>query len=245
MKTIIDNLRSEAYGIANTTEHFMTLAEKYVNEERLEEAKACLILLCESCDNYEESIEFNELTEKWQKYRYLVENLVPPSVKFNSTVPLLPEECTMQIKDILSLSDEEILPALSKHLSEISGGGEATDLLNKWESIVYYADELCVEVNSGGFDSYLYYHGLHFENALKALEAISAFDCLEILNCVKKKFPQKLIPKNEKALQDTIDSMEEKNINFEEEENLFYSKGEKELLKCLSSYVKENKKHFR
>lgn len=245
MEDIMECLRREAEGIVNTTAHFMSLAEKHIADENIEAAKACLVLLCENCDNYEESIEFNELTEQWQKYCYLVEGLVKPSVKFNSITPCLPTECTMQIKDILSLHDDNLLYALSEHLGELSGEGESLGSLNKWERIVYYVDELCTEVNSGGFDSYLYYHGLHFENAYNALESINALGALQILNTIREKFPKKSIPKNEKSLQNTMDSMAEKAINFEAEEELFYTTGEKELLKCLLIYIRENKRHFR
>ena len=245
MQDITERLRREADSIANTTAHFMGLAEKYMAEENVEAARACLILLCENCDNYEESIEFNELTEQWQKYRYLVEDLVKPSVKFNYIAPCLPTECTVQIKDILSLSDDNLLCSLSEHLGELSGEGGSIGSLNKWERNVYYIDELCTEVNSGGFNSYLYYHGLHFENAYNALESINALGVLQILNAIREKFPEKGIPKNEKSLQNTIDFMEEKGIDFEAEDELFYSIGEKELIKCLLTYVKDNEKHFR
>lgn len=245
MEDIIECLRRGANGIANTTAHFMSLAEKYMADGNIEAAKACLILLCENCDNYEESIEFNELTEQWQKYRYLVEELVPQSLKFNSVSPHSPEECTMQIEDILLLPDDNILCALSEHLGELSGEGDSLSSLNKWELIVYYVDELCTEVNSGGFNGYLYYNGLHFENAYNALESINALGVLQILNTIREKFPKKRIPKNEESLQNTIDLMEEKGVDFETEDELFYSTGEKELIKYLLTYIKENKRYFR
>lgn len=245
MQKILEQLRHEARGIRNPTAHFMGLAEKYIAEGNLEFAKACLILLCENCSNYEESIAWNGLAEKWQKYRHLVDGLVPASVKFHTNSPCLPTECTMQINDILSLPDDDILSALSEHLGELSGNGEQPGCLNKWERIIYYADELCMEVNSGGFDSYLYYHGLHFEKAFNALEIISAFGVLRILNSIREKFPKNRIPISEKSLQKTMESMEDRGICFEREDELFYSTGEKELLTCLLSYVKENKKHLR
>mgnify|MGYP003542097498 FL=1 len=95
MEDIMECLRREAEGVVNTTAHFMSLAEKYMTDGNIEAAKACLILLCENCDNYEESIEFNELTEQWQKYRYLVKGLVQPSLKFNSVSPCLLVVCIM------------------------------------------------------------------------------------------------------------------------------------------------------
>lgn len=245
MEKILEQLRKEARGIANTTAHFMKLAENYIAEENFTAARACLLLLCEKCDNYEESIEWNGLSEQWQNYRYLVADMVPPSVTIMPTKPRSPAECTLRITDILSLPDEEILSALSDHLGELSGNGDALNALNKWERTIYYVDELCVEVNSGGFDSYLYYRGTHFEKAYAALKDIAALRTLPILDDVRNKFPKKRIPRNVEALQNVMDILEEKDIDFESEDEHFYSVGEKELLKCLLSYVKENMQHLR
>lgn len=245
MEKLLEQLRFEVRGIANTTDHFMNLAARYMAEENTEAARACLILLCEYCSNYEESLEWHGLTEQWQQYRHLVEGLVPPSVRIMSARALSPSECTMQIRDILLLPEEDILSAISQHLAERSGNGDMLNSLNKWERIVYYADELCCEVNSGGFDSYLYYHGIHFEKAYGAMESICASGALPILDAVRNKFPKGRIPKSMDALQNTMDRLEEKGIDFESEEDRFYTEGEKELLQCLLAYVKENKAHFR
>ena len=134
---------------------------------------------------------------------------------------------------------------VSEHLNELSGNGEMLRTLNKWERTVYYVDELCVEVNSGGFDSYLYYHGTHFGKAYTALKDIAALNMLSILDTVRDKFPKHRIPANEDTLQNTMDLLEEKGIDFETEDEYFYSAGEKELLEYLLSYVKENKQHLR
>ena len=245
MEQTMERLQREAYGIVNTTEHFMLLAEKYVLEGDMDTARACLILLCDNCSNYEESLEYNDLTEQWNQYRYLVEGLVPPSVRFNSARPLAPKECSVSIKDILRLTEEDLLSALSHHLGELSGNGDFLSCLNKWERTAYYADELCVEVNSGGFDGYLYDHGTHFEKAYKAMQQIAAPGVLSIMDAVREKFPGKRIPKNEDALQNALDVMEEKNVDFENEEELFYGDGTKELLERLLSFVMENKDRFR
>ena len=245
MEKILEQLRKEARDIVNTTTHFMKLAENYMAEDNVAAARACLLLLCENCENYEESIEWNGLTEQWQHYRYLVADLVPTSVKIMSIEPLLPAQCTMQITDILTLPDEEILSALSEHLGEMSCNGDALSALNKWERTAYYIDELCIEVNSGGFDNYLYYHGTHFEKAYTALKNIVALKMLPILDNVRDKFPKQRIPGNEDALQKAMDVLEEKGVDFDREDERFYTIGEKELLKCLLSYVKENKQHFR
>ena len=245
MKKYIEQLRKDARGVVNKTAHFLELAENYMAEENIEAAKACLFLLCEHCDNYEESIEWNGLTDKWQKYRYLVADLIPPSVKISATPPCLPAECTMQIKNILTLSDDSILSELSKHLGELSGNGGELNRLNKYERVVFLVDELWAEVNSGGFDSYLYYNGTHFEKAHDALECISAFGVLSILDNVRSKFPKSRIPQKEEALQNAMDALEKKGIDFEAEDESFYSIGEKELLVCLLKYVRENENRFR
>ncbi len=245
MEKELERLRREAVGITNTTAHFMRLAEDYSAQGKTELAKACLILLCEKCSNYEESLEWNGLTASWLKHRHLVEGLVPPSVHLNTIQILPPRECTLPITDIFALPDAELLSALSDHLGELSANGAILNQLNKWEQIAYYADELCAEVNSGGFDSYLYYHGTHFEKAYKAMEVMSATGVLAILDSVRAKFPKNRIPKTVDALQNTMDTMQEQGMDFEAEDERFYSTGEKELLERLLSFVTENKKRFR
>ena len=242
MDQLLEQLRREAMGIPNTTAHFMALAEDYMKEGNTEGAKAALILLCRRCDNYEESIEWNGLTDKWKQYRHLVEGLVPPPVNFHGAVARSPKECSMGIEDIFALPEEDLLSALSLHLQELSGNGKKLSPLNRWERIAYFADELCMEVNSGGFDSYLYYHGPHFENAYDAMEALQAHQVIEILDSIRAKFPRGRIPKSKDRLQDTMD---EAGIDFESEDGRFYAIGEKELLCRLLLYVKENQKHFR
>lgn len=245
MEQELERLRREAVGIANTTAHFMHLAESYLEQGNTELARACLILMCEKCANYEESLEWNDLTEVWQKHKHLVEGLVPPSRRFMSAQPLPPKDCSMQIAEILALPDDELLSALSDHLGELSAHGDALNSLNKWERTAYYVDELCMEVNSGGFSSYLYYHGAHFEKACKALETISAPGVLAILETIPAKFPRKRIPKTEDALQDTLDAMEERGIDFEREDEIFCSDAVNELLARLLAFVMENKQKFR
>ena len=245
MDKLMEKLRKDAEGIANTTAHFMLLAEKYASAGDLTGAKACLLLLCENCDNYEESLAWNELTDKWQQYRYIVEGLVPPSVRFCSAAPCQPDRCSMQIPEIFALPEAEMLTALSEHLDERSAGGEDLTQLNHWEQVVFYADQLCAEVNSGGFDSYLYYYGLHFEKAYEALQTIAAENTLRILDAVREKFPRKRIPKKEESLQNAMDKLQDKGIDFEAEDDRFYETGEKELLERLLIYCKENRARFR
>lgn len=245
MEQELERLRREAVGIVNTTAHFMKLAEQYMQQGKVESARACLILLCDEVSNYEESLEWNGLTEEWNRYRYLVEGLVPPSVSAHTSQSKSPQDCTVPIDKILVLPEDELLAALSDHLGEMSGNGSYLLGLNRWERIVYYADELWTEVNSGGFENYLYYYGIHFEKAYQALETLSASGVLSILDSLRKKFPKNSIPKREEPLQNMLDDMEERGVDFEKEDERFYSVGEKELHRCLLSFVKENQKHFR
>lgn len=245
MEQEMERLRRESVGIANTTAHFMGLAEAYLEQGNTELAKACLILLCDECSNYEESLEWNGLTEAWQRHKHLVEGLVPPSRRFASLQPLAPQACSMRISEILALTDEDLLSALSEHLGELSANGEALNCLNKWERIAYYADELCMEVNSGGFDGYLSYHGAHFDKAYKAMETIAAPGMLAILDRVREQFPRKRIPKTEEALQNALEALEERGIDFAQADDVFYSTGVQELLSHLLTFVQENKQRFR
>lgn len=245
MEQELERLEREAFGVTNTTAHFMGLAEAYLEKGETESARACLILLCRRCSNYEESLEWNGLTENWLRHRHLVEGLVEPSLHLYGGQPVQPKDCSIQIADIFALPEEDLLSVLSDHLDELSGSGGALNCLNKWERIAYYADELCREVNSGGFDSYLYYHGTHFEKAYQAMETLSATEVLGILDAVRAKFPRSRIPKTEEALQNAMDALEEQGVDFEAEDDHFYSLGEKELVKCLQAFVLENKKRFR
>lgn len=244
MDQLLERLSREAAGISNTTAHFMAMAENYMKEGNTEGAKVALILLCRRCDNYEESIEWNGLADKWKEYRHLVEGLVPPSVNFHGVAARSPKECSMGIEDIFALPEEDLLSALSLHLQELSGKGKRLSPLNRWERIAYFADELCMEVNSGGFDSYLYYHGDHFDKVYDALKSLQAPQVIGILDSIRAKFPRGRIPKNKDRLQDTMDTMDEAGIDFELEDSRFYATGENELLCRLLLYVKENQKHF-
>ena len=67
MEQELERLRREAVGIVNTTAHFMKLAEQYMQQGKVESARACLILLCDEVSNYEESLEWNGLTEEWNR----------------------------------------------------------------------------------------------------------------------------------------------------------------------------------
>lgn len=244
--TIIKTVHEHFKNIADDVTIYLRMAEYYIENGETEKGVEYLIKLCtETVSNYEEAIGFRELTEVWGKYKHLVEGKVPPLEVCNNGNPLSPEKCTMQISDIFNLADDEMLSELSTHLNEMSANGEVLNCLNKWEKIFFYIDELCVEVNSGGFSNYLYYHGNHFEKVKSVLETIGAEELSELLKSVEEKFPRNKVPKNIDSIQNTLDKMEEKGIDFEAEDEKYYNETETNLLEKLTVYVKENNKRFR
>lgn len=233
--------------VVNKAMLYLRMAQHHVENGDLAEGKAFLIRLCtDTVDNYEESIQINNLTSVWEKYKHLVEGQIPKSIVFNSSAdPLTPEKCNIRISELFTLPDDEVLSGLSAHLAELSANGEELNYLNKWERLVFYADELCTEVNSGGFGHYLYYYGHHFEKAKRSVETIGASQTQSLLDAVTNKFPCKRIPKSIGSIQNALDTMEERGICFDKEDDRFYDSAEKELLSRLLDYVMENKHHFR
>lgn len=231
----------------NLTLLYLRMAQFAIESGDTETGIGYLTRLCtETVSNYEESIAFNGLTPVWESYRHLVDGKVPPSVPFcTGPAPMPPEQCSCQIGDILALPEEDLLSALSEHLGELSAGGTQTNCLNKWEKTVFYADELCMEVNSGGFEGYLYSCGLHFEKAAQGFTAMGAAEMLALMGAVREKFPKGKIPKSESALHSRLDAMTDDGIDFEAEDARYYESAEKELLQKLLRYVTENKAHFR
>ena len=232
--------------VANTTLLNLRMAEYHIENNEIEIGIKYLLKLCSAVSNYEESIEFNELTAVWEKYKHLVKDKVPASVAINSfNAPLKPEECSLMIDEIFSLPKSEIIDELSTHINELSANGNELNYLNKTEEVFYYIDELCSEVNSGGFESYLYYNGNHFQNAVDSLETIKAVKMLLLMKTIQSKFPKNKIPKSLNSIQNIMDSLEEKGIDFEIEDSQFYDTEEKALLTLLLDFVFENKSHFR
>ncbi|MBR2042705.1 MAG: DUF4375 domain-containing protein [Clostridia bacterium] len=232
--------------VANTTLLNLRMAEYHIENNEIEIGIKYLLKLCSAVSNYEESIEFNELTAVWEKYKHLVKDKVPASVAINSfNAPLKPEECSLMIDEIFSLPKSEIIDELSTHINELSANGSELNYLNKTEKVFYYIDELCSEVNSGGFESYLYYNGNHFQNAVDSLETIKAVKMLLLMKTIQSKFPKNKIPKSLNSIQNIMDSLEEKGIDFEIEDSQFYDTEEKALLTLLLDFVFENKSHFR
>ena len=229
----------------NETLYHLRMAQYHIENGDEASGRACLLTLCRRVGNYEESIEVNGLTPLWEKYKHLVQGLVAPSGRVMTSRTKTKAECDTRIHDILALPDEDILNELSTHLQELTGNGEVIQALNKWERTAYYVDELCMEVNSGGFEGYLYYHGTHFEKAYKALEQMGAGQMTALLDRVREKFPRNRIPKTLDSIQNTMDRMEEKGVDFEAEDDCYYGGTERELLERLTAYVRENAKHFR
>lgn len=224
---------------------YLLTAQYHFENGDTEAGVACLVRLCtETVENYDEAIGFRELTPVWEQYKHLVAGKVPPSLAFNTVKALPPEKCSMQIGEILA-SGEDLLETLSDHLGEMSANGECLNCLNQWERTAFYVDELCMEVNSGGFGKYLYYHGQHFERVKQALQSIGAQETLVLLERIQGKFPRKKIPKELDRIQDVLDKMEDKGVDFEAEDKCYYDSAEKELLQKLREFVVGNGNRFR
>lgn len=222
-------IATEVFGTyADEITCFLRLAEYYIENGEIEKGVAYLIkLCCETTTNYEESIEFRELTHVWERYKPLVEGKVPASISINAKMnPLAPAECSMQIQEILNLPQDALLLELSKHLYEMSGGGDCLNYLNKWERCVYYLDTLCVDINSDGIDFFVEHHGNHLSQTKKAMEELGIHKGVHLLEDIQKK--------RKKHIED-----------FETEEDFYYKYVEKDLLEGLYTYVINHKSRFR
>lgn len=207
---------------------FLRFAEYYIEKGDKEKGISYLMkLCCETTSNYEESIEFRELTQVWLRYKPLVEHKVLVSISLNDKrMPLAPEECSIKIQDILSLSKDELLLELSTHLYEMSGGGDCLNYLNRWERCVFYIDRLCVDINSDGVEHFVEYHRTHLKQTMKAMEEVGIYTGVQLLENIQKK------------IKSHID-------DFEDEEDFYYHFVEKDLLEKLYIYVISNKSRFR
>ncbi len=244
----IEQYFQEEYdGTADTVYLYLRLAEHYLENGDIEKGIFYLTKLCtETTSNYEESIEFRELTDIWERYKHLVAGKVPESANRNGAIShIAPENCSMKIADILSLAQEELLTEFSLHLNEMSGNGTYLNYLNKWEKIVYDVDLILTEVNSDGFSGYLYYYGNRFYNAMKAFEEIGSPKMLDLMSSVQNKFPSKKVPKSIESIQNKLDKMEKIEIDFEEEDEIFYNDAQEELLDKLYEFIMSNQKKFR
>ena len=232
--------------IPNETLVYLRLAQYYFENGESALGEKFLIKLCtETVDNYEESIKFNELTEVWNKYKHYVDGKVPPSLTFSNIVALAPEDCSMQIIDILELDGQNLLTKISVHLNEMSASGKELNRLNKWEKTVFYVDEFSEQVNAEGISGYLYYYGNHFDKLIVAIEEINAKDCLVLTESIRNKFPRNTVPKNIDGIQNTLNKLEEKGIDFETEDEMYFKTCEKIIFEELEKYILDNQKHFR
>lgn len=233
---------------------YLRLAQYHIEKGETEIGTGFLIQLCTEVSDYKSQIVLNDLTEVWEKYKHLIADKIPgldvseklePITLVQAPQPKQPDECSQTIAQILSLPKADLLTGLSSHLGEMTANGSVLNCLNKWERTFYYADEVCMEVNSGGFEGYLYYHGTHFIKACQAFVQIGADQMVSLMDRIQRKFPRGRIPKSEEAIQNAMDRLEDEVIDFEDEDDIYYSSIEKELLDRLTTYVLTNRNHFR
>lgn len=233
---------------------YLRMAQYHIEKGDPQAGVGYLVRLCTEVKNLEVHMAAYDLTEVWEKYRRLYALQLPertPAQKQKAAPepevpqPKQPSECGQTVEQILQLGEDDLLSSLSQHLDELSGYGEALNRLNRWERCVYYADEVCREVNSGGFEGYLYYHGTHIAKAQQAFAQINAKQALSLTEQIARKFPGGSVPKSEGAIQNAMDQLEEREIDFEDEDAAYYSTAEREILDCLVRFVRENQNHFR
>lgn len=240
--------------IYHYTLFYLRMAQYHIEKGDTETGMDFLIRLCTEVTDYEVHIAANNLSEVWEKYKPLIVSKEPALFADKKTEPVVfiphpqpkqPDECSQTIAQILSLPEADLLSGLSAHLGEMTANGAVLNCLNKWERVFYYADEMCMEVNSGGFERYLYYHGTHFIKACQVFAQIGAERMLRLTERIQRKFPRGRVPKSEGAIKNAMDRLDEDGIDFEIEDEIYYSSAEKELLDRLLTYVLENRKHFR
>lgn len=233
---------------------YLRMAQYHIENGNTKAGINYLVWLCTEVADFKNQLAMYNLTEIWEKYKPLVadkaaepavDKVQKPITSIPTPHPKHPSECSQTIEQVLSLPEVEVLSALSTHLGEMTANGAVLNRLNKWERNFYYADEICMEVNSGGFQGYLYYHGTHFAKACQAFGQIGAEQMLRLMDRIPRKFPRSRVPKSETAIQNVLDRMEDDGINFDDEDEIYYSSAQRELLVCLLSYVKGNARHFR
>lgn len=233
---------------------YLRMAQYHIENGNTKAGINYLVWLCTEVADFEVQLAKYNLTEIWEKYKPLVSSEVSelaadkkqkPAVNIPIPQPKQPDECSQTIAQILSLTEADLLSGLSAHLGEMTANGAVLNCLNKWERSFFYADEMCMEVNSSGFEGYLYYHGTHFIKACQVFAQIGAEQMLRLTERIHRKFPRGRVPKSEEAIQNAMDRLEEEGIDFENEDEIYYSSAEKDLLDRLLTYVLENRKHFR
>ncbi|KIR03884.1 hypothetical protein P261_02699 [Lachnospiraceae bacterium TWA4] len=223
---------------------FLRLAEYEFLQGNVKKGIEYLTHVCEEeTSNYEESIEFRGLTDVWLKYKPYVEGKVRESIQNGYKKTKSPSECTKSMDEILSMIDEDkLLKELSIHMNELSADGEELNYLNNWEKKLFYINQLWEEVNSGGFDTYLYYHGRYFERAKKSASEMEMNSLVDLLVEVEKVFPRARVPKKQERIQEIMD---DKELNFDDLDMKFYESMDGEISKGLIQYIRENGKKLR
>ena len=229
--------------VANQTLLCIRLAEWEFENGNAEKGKTYLQRLACRVDNYEESIAANELTDVWNKYRMNLD--LPKSVNLYEKAPLSPDECTLAIEDIMQLPQDELLLRLSEHLNELCAYGERTELLSVAEQTAFYIDEFIEDMNSDGLSHYLYYRGDHYEQLLSSVARMDCPSGQALFGLISKKFPQGKIPRDGEKIQSALEKMEKRGIDFEDAEQIYFEKAEKELLSSLIEFVTANSASFR
>lgn len=236
-KTVLDSFA----WIADDVTLYLRLAQCCFEKGDEKTGTEYLILLCtETAENYEEAISLRELDGVWQKYKHFVENKVPASLVTDSKV-LSPDECSMQIGEILNLSEDDMIFELYYHLCERSADGEEMSYLNKTEKNIFYTVEFIEKMNTEGLDAYLYENGNHFYSLKKSVEAVGMKTAVSFLDTVGLCFPRKSVPKKLESIQNAVDKLEEKGINFEKEYDYYMENINNELIKIITQYTLENK----
>ena len=91
----------------------------------------------------------------------------------------------------------------------------------------------------------MYYCGHHFEKTVEALENINANAAVDLMLEIRSKFPRGKVPKSLQTIQNALDNLEEKGVDFEREEQIYYNTVESELLSKLISFIRQNNQRFR
>lgn len=211
-----------------------------IENKDIEKGKMYLIKIAENVGNYEEALEWRDSLDVWDKYKYLVEGQIKPS---NNDI----NRTTMKIEDILKIKDEnDLVSNLTIHVNELCGFGEDMTKLNQYERVVYDVGNLDEEVQSGGFLSYFYStsdYVRRYKQLLKALNTIGARNTMDLLEKVEKKFPRGKIPIKLEYRQRILDEMEEKDITFDEFDEVFWQYDEN-ITNLIYNYVMKNKIRF-
>lgn len=231
--------------VADGVTIYLRLAEYYLENGEEDKGIEFLIKLCtETADNYEEAISFRELDAVWQKYKNLVEDKVPDSL-VTATKALLPDECTKQVSEIMELPKDDIIFELYNHFCERTADGEEMYYLNKIEKNIFYSVEFIEMLNTEGLDAYLYERGNHFSSLRKALTEIGLQKAVDFLDTVESRFPRKAVPKKLESIQNALDKLEEKEIDFEEDYDFYLEEINNELMEKITDYVFSNKKKLK